>query len=99
MGGFHPPPHTKTLSSVFQLAMIASDYYEQGQKACEGRIPKLVPPLLEERDAYGGADQEDGEPPSGKSRAGLSGAIQETIHSRQKANEGIFFRLGSMWRR
>jgi hypothetical protein len=67
--------------------MRASHYYKEREKAREREIPKLVPPVLEERDRRDGADQEDREPPSGKSSTGLNGAIQEMIDSRQEANE------------
>ena len=93
MRRFHVPPHTKPLYPVFQLAMIASHYYKQREKTREGHIPKLVPLLLEQRDGHDGADQEDGEPPSSKARAGLSRPIQETIDSRQEAKEQIL----SVW--
>jgi len=76
MRGFDATPQAKPLHPIFKLAMIASDDDKEREKGDERAIPKVVPPLLKERDGHDGAGQEDGEAPSRKSRAGADGAIQ-----------------------
>src|SRR5690348_11890533 len=72
MCGFDATPEAKPLHPIFKLGMIASDDHKDREKGDERAISELVPPLLKQRDRGGGSGQEDGEPPSCKSRAGLS---------------------------
>jgi hypothetical protein len=76
MGRFNATPEAKSLHPIFKLAMIAGEDDKEHEKGDERAIPGLVPPLLKQRDGREGSGQEDGEPPSRKSRAGASGAIQ-----------------------
>ena len=98
MRSFNSPPQTKALHPIFQLGMIAGYDDKQDKKAGEKDIPKLVSLLLKERDARDGPDQEDRQAPSGKSRAGPTGAIQQTVEVRRHAKEGILSVQGSVWR-
>jgi len=87
MGGFYSSPRAKPLYPVFQLAMIASDYDENGEKTDEGCIARLVPTLLKKRDGSGRADQKNSQPPSCESDAGSSRTMQEPVDSQHEPNE------------